>query len=263
VNALVRTACAAALAAAVPAAIAQIEFETVRLDDAPAPGAAGTGRWGGGIGVGQRYLGSDETRIVPLPIVEYRWTSGWFAGTGTGVGYAFSSERALRWGVRAGIDFGRRERRSDALRGMGDVDPSPTIGAYYNRALVQGLGLDSSVRVGANGALADIGLHWSTTLAPTTALRLGVAATLADERYMQKYFGVSAEQAARSGYAQTDASAGVRDTRASVSLLQTLGSSLVLTGTVTLRSLSSDAASSPLTRDTSSVTALVTLTTAF
>lgn len=252
-----------ALALATPLAMAQIEFDTVRLDDGPAAAAAGGGRWGGGIAFGQRYLGSDENRVVPVPIVEYRWASGWFAGTGSGVGYAFSTDRAQRWGVRAGIDFGRRESRSPALAGMGDIKPSPTIGAYYHRALVQGFGLETSVRAGNNGALADIGLQWTTPLAPTTGLRLGVAATLADGRYMQRHFGVDSDQSARSGYPVTDASAGVRDTRASVSVVQALGTSLALTGTVTLRSLQGDAASSPLTRETSSATALLTLTTAF
>lgn len=256
---------AATLALAAFAAQAQIEIDGLRLDEAPAAAATGGGRIGGAVFGGYRYLGSDERRTGAVPLVEYRWASGWFAGTGSGAGYAFVRERDWGWGLRAGLDFGRRERRSDALRGMGDIDANPEIGAFYYRALAPAVRLDTSVRFGAGGSglLADAGVSWLIGLAPSLGLRLGVAATAANEAYMQDFFGVTPVQSAASGYAVTNAGAGLRDLRASATLLYAITPTLALTGTLAARSLQGDARSSPLTREATPITAMVTLTTAF
>jgi MipA family protein len=238
-------------------ALAQFEYDAVNLEGSEMNRL----RVGGALYVGPRYLGSDERRAALLPVADYRWGDGWFAGTGNGIGYDFSHQRGTRLGVRATLDFGRRESRSDALRGMGDINPHPEIGAYFNQALVQGLTLTTSVRFGAGGSglLGDIGLGWGTDLGSGVLLRLAALATLANHSYMQDFFGVSAEQAAASGYPETRASAGVRDVRATATMLYGVTPDWLLSGTLIVRSLRGDAASSPLTRRASDASALVSL----
>lgn len=238
-------------------ALAQVDFDYFD----PESGPPNRLRVGGAVYAGPRYMGSDENRVVPLPVVSYRWGDGWFAGTGNGIGYEFSRQRGTRFGVRATFDAGRRESRSDALRGMGNINPHPEIGVYFNQALVQDLQLTTSLRFGAagTGLLADIGLGTGFDLGSSVTLRVAGLATLANGHYMQEFFGVTAEQAAASGYPETNASSGVRDIRANLSLFWAVSPEWLATGTLVVRSLSGDARSSPLTRDATNVSALLSL----
>jgi outer membrane scaffolding protein for murein synthesis (MipA/OmpV family) len=238
-------------------AFAQFEFDAVG-EDGSTPNRL---RVGGALYNGPRYMGSDERRTVLLPVVNYRWGDGWFAGTGNGIGYEFSRQRGTRYGVRATFDPGRRESRSDALRGMGNIGARPEIGVYFNQALVQELQLTTSLRFGAagTGLLGDIGLGTGFDLGSGVTLRVAALATLANGHYMQEFFGVTAEQAAASGYPETKASAGVRDVRANLSVFYPVTSEWLASGTLIVRSLSGDARSSPLTREATGVSALLSL----
>lgn len=238
-------------------AFAQFEFDYVG-EDGSTPNRL---RVGGALYNGPRYLGSDERRTLLLPVVNYRWGDGWFAGTGNGIGYEFSRQRGTRFGLRATFDPGRRESHSDALRGMGNISPHPEIGVYFNQALVQELQLTTSLRFGAagTGLVGDIGLGTGFELGSGVALRVAALATLANGHYMQEFFGVSAGQAQSSGYPQTDAGAGVRDIRANLSLFWAVTPEWLASGTFVVRSLRGDARSSPLTRDATNVSALLSL----
>lgn len=252
-------ACVAAGLLAASAAQAQ-DYDDVRLGSALREG----GRVGLGLVSGRAYKGSDEHRSSALPLVEYRWASGWFAGVGSGVGYEFLREPGTNAAVRLSPDFGRKESRSAALAGMGDIKPSVEIGAYLNHALPSlGVGLHTAVRGGRNGASAEFGASWGTPLATALRLRLGVAATLANAREMQTYFGVSESQAASSGYAPYQAGAGLRDTKVSATLLYLPAPKWALTGSLAATTLHGDAADSPLTRERTSLTALGTVSYAF
>lgn len=252
---------AALLLAAGPAG-AQDFYDSVRLGAAPREG----GRAGAALAVGRAYKGSDESRTALLPLVEYRWASGWFAGVGSGVGYEFLRETTTTAAVRLTPDFGRRESRSAALAGMGDIGARPEIGLTLNHALAgAGIGLHGGLRYGAggDGLLADAGVAWGLPLAPTVRLRLGATATLANAAYMQTFFGVSDTQAASSGYAPYRAGAGLRDTRLSATLLVLPSAAWAVTAGLGLTTLHGDAADSPLTRERSSLTATATLSFAF
>lgn len=249
------------LACTAQTALAQ-DFDSVRLGGAPREG----GRVGAVVFSSPAYKGSDERKAALLPVVEYRWANGFFAGVGSGVGYEFLRGEGTVAGVRLTPDMGRKESRADALKGMGDIGAKPEIGLYLNHAFAPfGVGVSTNVRYGAggNGLLADVGVGWGMPLAPTVRLRLGAAATLANSAYMQKFFGVTAEQSATSGYAVTEARAGVRDTRLSVGVLWAISPKLAMTGGLTATQLASDAANSPLTRQRSGFSAASTLTYAF
>jgi len=236
------------------------DYDDVRLGSATREG----GRVGAALIAGHAYKGSDESKISLLPLVEYRWANGWFAGVGSGVGYEFYRSEGTNAGIRVTPDFGRKESRSEALRGMGDVERSAELGLYLNYALpVQGLGLHVSGRGGRNGVTADVGIAYGIPLAPTLRLRLGAAATVANARNMQTYFGVDDTQAANSGYAPYAAGAGLRDARVSASLLYVLSPKWVLTGSLTSSTLLGDAADSPLTRQRTSLTALTSISYGF
>ena len=164
---------AAALATAslllAPSAFAQA-FDAVRLYGA-APGTDG-GLAGLALIAGTQYAGSDERRTLLLPLLDYQWRNGWFAGT---------------------------------ANGMGDISAKAKFGGFFNYALTHEVFLSSSLRYGAgdpsNGLVVDLGAGYSTSLAPRWRLGVGGAVSVINAGYGQSTFGVTAAQSASSGHA--------------------------------------------------------------
>jgi outer membrane scaffolding protein for murein synthesis (MipA/OmpV family) len=251
------------LAAALPAQ-AQM-FDSVRLVSG-APGRD-IGLAGAALLVGKRYIGSDENRVMLVPVLDYQWANGWFAGLGNGVGYNASSTPGLHFGPRLTVDLGRKESRSSALRGMGDVNPSAELGGFVSYSPQQAVSLTASLRAGSGedhkGVRLDLGASYGFVLSPQLRLRLGVHGTVYNQAHMQTDFGVTAAQAARSGYAVYTPKGGFEDLRASVGLSYAFSMRTVLTTSVSTTTLVGDAKTSPLVRNTSTVSGLAALAYAF
>lgn len=252
----------AALAA--PTAHAQA-FDAVRLYGA-APGQDG-GLVGAAVLVGTEYPGSDERRTLVLPVLDYQWANGWFAGTTNGIGYNFSDSKDMQYGLRLTADFGRKESRSVALRGMGDVDAQVEFGGFFNHALSPAWTLTSTLRYGAgqdgNGLVADLGAAYATQLAAQWRLGVGAGLSLANTDHMQSYFGVSAAQAAASGYSAYAPGAGVRNGRVNMALTYLASPRVSITAGISVNTLLGDAADSPLVRRKTSVNGLLAAAYAF
>ena len=240
-------------------------FDAVRLYGAAADRDGGT--LGLAVVAGHAYMGSDERRTRAYPAIDYRWASGWFAGTTNGVGYNFSRQAGVQYGVRLTADFGRDESRSAVLRGLGDVDARPEIGAFYNLQPTAHIFLTSSLRYGAgqgrDGLLLDLGAGLNAQVAPAWRLGAGVAATWANAAYTQSYFGVDAAQAARSGRGVYTAGAGVRDVRVSVSATYAITPRASATAALSYSRLQGDAARSPIVRDRAGVNGVLAVAYAF
>jgi outer membrane protein len=251
---------AAAWLLAATAASAQ-SFEAVRMF-APVQGS-GLGTAGAAVVATRQYAGSDDQRTLVLPVLNYRWANGWFAGTGNGVGYRFESPEHLQYGVRLTYDAGRRSKRSPVLAGMDNIGASPEAGGFFNLFVSRQVFFTSSLRYGAgdghDGLLLDLGANFSMLLAPQWRATTGIGATVANGRYMQSYFGVNANKAtaARPAY---NADGGLRDVRASASLTYFITPKWDAILIVTAASLRGDARKSPLVRDRSPVTGVVAVT---
>lgn len=213
------------------------------------------------------YAGADGRRAVVLPLLDFQWASGWFAGVSNGFGINLSSDPQWQYGLRITADVGRKEKRAEALRGMGNIDPKLEGGAFLNLVLPSGWQATTSLRygsgIGGGGLVADVGLGYSTALAPQWMLGLGAALSVVNADYMQSYFGVSASQAPRSGYAAYTPSAGLRDVRANGSLTYALDRRSAVTAAASVSRLAGDAADSPLTRKRNLASAVVVYTHAF
>ncbi len=255
---------AAAIALAAPATVAQA-FDAVRLYGA----AAGTdgGTVGLGYIAGTQYQGSNERRNMVLPLLDYQWTSGWFAGTSNGLGYDFAKRDDLQYGLRLTADLGRKQSRSEVLRGMGDVDIKPQVGAFLNYFPSREFFLTSSLRYGSGndgrGLVIDLGAGHATQLATQWRLTLGAAVSLANADYMQAYFGVTPAQAAGSSHAVYSAGAGLREAKVNGSLTYFVSQRLSFTTALSIGTLLGDAKNSPLTRQASTPTAVFAMAYAF
>ncbi len=95
-----------------------------------------------------RACPTPERRTLALPLLDHPWANGWFAGTTNGIGYNFSGSQRLQYRLRLTADLGRKESRSSALRGMGDVDAKAEFGGFFNLAWTPEFSLTSSVRYG-------------------------------------------------------------------------------------------------------------------
>nr|WP_315848524.1 MipA/OmpV family protein [uncultured Rhodoferax sp.] len=253
-----------ALLGATPLAMAQ-SFESVQLRNAP-PGADG-GSLGLVVVSTSEYLGGDQRKTQVFPNVSYQWANGWFAGLDNGVGYNFSKNPALHYGLRLTANMGRQSGDSTALRGMGDVDAKPELGGFVTYATAEGLAFTGSVRWGSghssNGTVVDLGVAYSVALAPQWRLGAKLGTTLVDRQYMQSYFGVDAQQAARSGYALYTPDAGVRDTRLGLSLTYAINPRTFVTAAVSGSTLGDGAKNSPIARSSNANAAVLALTYAF
>ena len=229
-------------------------FDAVRLFGA-APGEDG-GSVGAALVSGHAYLGSNERRNRIFPLLDYQWKSGWFAGTSNGLGLDFSRDPRNQYGLRLTADMGRKEDLSPALTGLGNIDPRPEIGSFYNHFLSREIFLTSSLRYGSGndrkGLIVDAGAGYSTQFAPQWRIGLSLATSYVNANYVQSEFGVSATQAAASGYALTTPGAGLRDLRGSAVLTYVVSPRFTMTGVLNATGLLGDAKSSPLTRQKTS-----------
>jgi outer membrane scaffolding protein for murein synthesis (MipA/OmpV family) len=216
---------------------------------------------------GPAYAGSDERRERALPLLDFQWANGWFAGVSNGVGINFSSNPQLRYGVRVTADFGRKESRATALRGMGDIDAKAEGGAFLNVALAEDWQATTSLRYGSGnggrGLVADVGVLYGTALAPQWRLGASAGLSAVNADYMQTYFGVDASQALRSGYAAYTPRSGLRDARIGASLTYALDQRSALTAAADFNRVLGDAADSPLTRRRDAASAVLVYTYGF
>jgi len=246
--------------------IAQAQsFASVRLQQA-APGQDLTVA---GLVVlsGPAYAGSDKRRERALPLLDFQWANGWFAGVSNGVGINVSSNPQLRYGVRVTADFGRNESRATALRGMGDIDAKAEGGAFLNVALAEDWQATTSLRYGSGnggrGLVADVGVLYGTALTPQWRLGASAGLSAVNADYMQTYFGVDASQALRSGYAAYTPRSGLRDARIGASLTYALDQRSALTAAADFNRVLGDAADSPLTRRRDAASAVLVYTYGF
>ncbi len=254
---------AALVVAALPAS-AQV-FDAVQLRHAP-PGTDG-----GSVGLAAistpEYLGSDQRKTLGFPAFSYQWANGWFAGLDNGVGYNFSRKPTLQYGLRLTADPGRQSRDTAALQGMGDIDAKPELGGFVTYAPAEGLALTGSLRwgsgQGSNGTVVDLGAGYTAALAPQWRLGGSLGISLADRQHMQSYFGVDAQQAARSGYALYTPDAGLRDARLGLSLTYAINPRTFATAAVSGSVLGHAAKNSPVSRSSNATTAVLALSYAF
>jgi outer membrane protein len=258
---LLQIALAAGLGLAGQSAFAQA-FDAVRIYGAAPAQSGGIVALAGVFG--HQYMGSDERRNQVFPGVDYMWTNGFFAGTTNGIGMNFSNRPDFSYGLRLTADFGRKEHRSDALKGMGDIDARPEFGGFLNYSLNQNFVLISSLRYGSGndrkGLQADLGAAYRTGLGADWDLGVGMALTLANAELMQSNFGVTAAQAKTSKYAAYSPGSGLRDVRANISLTYHISPRIGITGALSASALQGDAKDSPLTREANPVNGVLALT---
>jgi outer membrane scaffolding protein for murein synthesis (MipA/OmpV family) len=206
-----------------------------------------------------------NNNVSLMPIVEYHWANGWFAGTRQGLGYNFTQNPDFQYGAFLNVDLGRPpSNQSNEIKG---ISPKPVLGTFANYSLTHEWMLSSALRYGSGdngqGATIDFGTNYNLELSPRLHLGTGVGATFANADYMQSYFGVNAEQSQSAVYAQYSPSAGLKDLRVNLTLHFEVSKEVAVTTGLTATRLSEAAKNSPIVNPSDAVSGMMALTYAF
>jgi outer membrane scaffolding protein for murein synthesis (MipA/OmpV family) len=202
-----------------------------------------------------RYDGSDSYHLMGGPSIDIRYRDRFFLSTGEGIGVNVLTGPNWRVGVAASYDLGRRAADDlDHLSGMGNINPAPSLRLLGEYAISKSfpLVLRADLRRnfgGDNGWIGDLGAYMPMPgSSETFSWFAGPTMTIADSRYMNSWFGVNAQQSARSGYRQYDASAGIRSVGFGVSASLRVRKHWIVSADGAFQQLVGAAAHSPITQ---------------
>lgn len=218
---------------------------------------------------GPDYLGSRDYGASVRPGFYLRWGrvsvssgGGWaaiktdFDVRGLGIELTRSERFHASLGLR--FDSGRSESDNAALAGLGDVKRTirARIGATWHFTPEWQVGaawtVDAFGRGGGN--LVEVKLLQELPLSARLNLSTGATLTAGGPTYMKTYFGVNAEQSARSGYPTYEPGGSLRDLQVYTTLRADIGQDWVgLVGVGYTRALG-DVLDSPMTRRASAWT---------
>lgn len=196
-----------------------------------------------------KYTGSDERRVAAYPTFDAQWKNGAFFSAISGLGYNFSKNPNLQYGIRMTMELGRDQTRSSKLNGLGDIDSTVEPGIFLNYLLNPNYALLSSVRYGSgvdhNGFQMSLGGRATNMLNPKHRLTALFSTNWANNSYQQSYFGVNATQASASGYSQYAPSSGFTDIKLGANWHWSIDTNWSLTTGASVQHLMGDAANSP------------------
>lgn len=211
---------------------------------------------GAGLARLPTYEGSaeNENRLVPLITGHVRTRLGKIAigSVGTGAGLAWSPIESERFelGLSTGYTRDRSEDDGPLLRGMGDIDHTPEIGAFgivkLGNLRLRLAGATAIGNKGHGGTHMDASLGYRFQLSPRLAVNTDGVLTWANDDYMRNVFGVSAVQSLSSGLPAYQAGAGIKNVGVRIGLSYALDRHWGLQGGYALSRLNGDAADSPI-----------------
>ncbi len=223
-------------------------------------------RWEGALGLTASYRPEYEgasrhiVKLSPALFIRYgRYTITNASGFVTrraddvvrGLGADLVNSERLRVNAALRFDAGRNENTSTALAGLGNIKPTVRV------RLSASWRLEGPWRAGTSwsfdalgrggGWFGDVSAGWEQRIGPHSALTLGSSLSMGGDRYMQTYYGVTAEQAARTAYPVYTPRAGLRDAALYANLRHDYGSEWTLLSGANTTRLLGPAAESPLT----------------
>ncbi|PLR33317.1 MipA/OmpV family protein [Chimaeribacter californicus] len=218
-----------------------------------------SGMVGGGIGVKPAYLGARDDKTDFIPAVKLNYGPYFIGGvdTLTAVGWNFIDGEQWKFALGVGSDLSPRQASDDEhLKGLGDIDVTPRafLSGIYENTLFKG-GVIATQDVGGNHqglrVITFAQLKWEPT--ETLSLFAGPTLSWGNSQYLQTQFGVTSEQSARSGLPRYRAGSGLEDVGINTGLDYQFAPSWVAGVRASALYLTSDAADSPITEQSSQI----------
>ena len=245
------------------------------VSDQPGPRRPGgssvlSGDWfaiGGGFVVAANYSGSDEYRVLTVPVVAAN-----IKGVGIRPRAAGLSVNLLE-GMRGDVTFSagpifrfRGDRtgnfKDEVVEAAGKLDTAFELGLQtgvsFNRVFTRfdrlsaGLDVQFDVAGAHGGKIIDPGVSYSSALGRGTVISLSMGAQYVDGDFADYYYSVSPEQSAASGLPEFDADSGWHKAGATLAMGFDLSGDfrdggVVMGGALGYRRMLGDAADTPFT----------------
>jgi outer membrane scaffolding protein for murein synthesis (MipA/OmpV family) len=209
--------------------------------------------WRATVGAGAmlqpNYEGAKRYKAEPSGIIDLRYRDTFFLSDGEGIGVNLLHGPGYRAGVAVSYDLGRDTHDDPRMRHLPNIGfaPEPKLFAQYFLVPVV-LTVDLRKGIGGhNGLIGDVGAYVPLPLGDSAYLFLGPSVTMADSRYMDSYFGVSAASAAASGLRPFTAHGGIKNATLGATAVWLFGDHWLLIGQGAYERLLGDAAASPIT----------------
>ncbi len=219
-----------------------------------------------GLGVGYTpdYEGSDDNKGVAAPFGKYIWESGRYVSLGGSGGAEKAARLSLNiiskdwsemweFGPLLQYRFKRDDNVDDDNVGNMRVIDAATEAGLFGGLNVGPWSASLSFAADASDEYSGYVVYakgsYKKPINERFLLNFSTHLTYASEDYMDTYFGVSPENASRSGLQQYSADSGIKDTGGSITALYNFNKSWGIAGHVAYTRLLGDAEDSPLVAD--------------
>ncbi len=206
--------------------------------------------FGPGVSEQPTFMGSKRYKTGPSAILDIRYKDEFFLSDGEGLGWNVIHEPGFRAGIALGYDLGRNTHDDPRIRNLPDVSfaPEPKLFAQYFLFPVV---LTAEIRkgIGGNdGVVGDVGAYIPLPLNKDKSwlLFVGPSITLADQHYMNAYFGVSPDISRTSGLRAFDANGGFSNVGVGATTVYLINEHWLVEGDLAYRRYLGDAARSPI-----------------
>jgi outer membrane scaffolding protein for murein synthesis (MipA/OmpV family) len=170
---------------------------------------------GGGIGFKPDYEGSEDYEAVPVPFVNVNFNHGMYIKLlGLNLRANLIPEKTWSLGPVYNYRAKRDDVDNDAVDNMKSVSDANELGAFGGFTIDNWfVSFEFLTDVGEahDGWYSKLKGGYNWVISNSWALSIGASTTYADEDYMQTYFGVTAEDSARSGLDRYNADSGIKD----------------------------------------------------
>jgi MipA family protein len=200
------------------------------------------------------YFGSNDRVWMALPYIDYAHKNGFFASTVAGVGYSLVNTPQTQFGLRVIPRFGRQEKDSDDLRGMGDIDPGVEASMYWTHALSREWTVGLNLRGGNRGGEFDAAVRRDFVFAPASRMSVFSYVTAGNGKSQRTIYGVDAGQSLASGYPVFDPGSGLRQAQLGATVSHAFAGRWIAIGGLSAGRVLGDSADSPIVRERTNLT---------
>jgi outer membrane protein len=221
-------------------------FDTARFE----PSSAGPA-WSLVVGAGAiyapEYEGSGDLKVSPLPAIILTYDD-WLTIDPRGVSATAFDHEGFSLAGKVGYEMGRDADDGDRLKGLGDIDFAATVGAkaaYKWEAFEFYAEIDQTIG-GSESLVGKVGAEYTAPVTERFFVSAGISGTVANDKHMQSYFGVTAAQSAASGLREFKAEAALKRVDFSASATYMVTENWLMRGEAGVGVLLGDAADSPI-----------------
>lgn len=191
---------------------------------------------GAGAGVVPVYEGASDYKVLAMPAFDLRY-----------------GDFYLNFRNGLGATWVRGRRAKDSPEGIGKVKNAIGSRAFVRYFLDDAISLTAGLTHsygGTDGTQADLRLGYRFRPSRQVMLLPAASLTWANGKHMRRYFGISEEQAARSGLPVFDADSGIKDVSVSLSVIYSLSRHWHVNANASLTRYLGDASDSPINERT-------------